>query len=304
MGKWVVDESLTQYLGTAALTSGDYIHDAIKHADLILSVWYDPIEKPTTLMGFGGKANIHINFFEATIDEVYTPHMEIIGDIGNTFWQLSEININTSNWNFKSIYREKEAYQKKLEANLIEEDMGENILWPRQLTAILRQTLEHDDILTLDNGLYKVWIARNYPCYGPNTLILDNALATMGAGLASAMEAKRLYPDKKVICVTGDGGLVMNLGDLETAVRLKLDLVIIVLNNHSYGMIKRKQAGFWLKNWGLDFWNPDFVKLAESFGGRWYKAGKHNFKMILEKAIKEEWLTILDVDFDYPQEIK
>lgn len=304
MGKWVVDESLPQYLGTAALTSGDYIHQAIEKSDLIISVGYDPIEKPTALMGFWGTPNIHINFYEAHIDEVYTPFYEVIGDIGNTFWQLSETEIDTKNWNFDDIYEIKAEYTKTLEANRLAEDMGANILWPRQLASEIRELLAPSDILTLDNGLYKVWIARNYPCYHANTLLLDNALATMGAGLASAMEAKRINPEQTVVCVTGDGGLVMNLGDLETAVRLKLNLVVIVLNNHSYGMIKWKQTGAKLKEWGLDFGNPDFVKLAESFGASWYKVGKSDFKSTLEKAIKETWLVLLDVDFEYPKEIR
>ncbi len=304
MGKWVVSESLPQFLGTAALTSGDYIHKAIEKSDLIISVGYDPIEKPTALMGFWGTPNIHINFYEAHIDEVYTPFFEVIGDIGNTFWQLSEIDIDTTHWNFDAIYKEKEGYLKILASNFSEEDMGADILGPRQLTQEVREILKPNDILALDNGLYKVWIARNYPCYEPNTLLLDNALATMGAGLASAMEAKRLNPDKTVVCVTGDGGLVMNLGDLETAVRLKLNLVVIVLNNHSYGMIKWKQNGFGLKEWGLDFGNPDFVKLAESFWAKGYKVGKSDFKSTLEKAIWETGLILLDVDFEYPKEIK
>lgn len=304
MGKGVVDESLPQYLGTAALTSWDYIHQAIEKSDLIISVGYDPIEKPTALMGFWGTPNIHINFYEAHIDEVYTPFYEVIGDIGNTFWQLSETEIDTKNWNFNDIYEIKSEYTKTLEANKLAEDMGANILWPRQLASEIRELLTPSDILTLDNGLYKVWIARNYPCYHANTLLLDNALATMGAGLASAMEAKRINPEQTVVCVTGDGGLVMNLGDLETAVRLKLNLVVIVLNNHSYGMIKWKQTGAKLKEWGLDFGNPDFVKLAESFGASWYKVGKNDFKSTLEKAIKETWLVLLDVDFEYPKEIR
>lgn len=305
MGKWVVDESLPQYLGTAALTTGDYIHEAIGKSDLIISVGYDPIEKPTSLMGTGGTPNIHVNFYEAVIDEVYTPYMEVIGDIGNTFWQLSETKLDTKNWKFDEVYTIKENYLKKRAENLQKEDMGEDIIWPRQLVADTRAVMGKEDIVTLDNGLYKVWFARNYPCFYPNTLLLDNALATMGAGLASAMESKGLNPDKKVVCITWDGGLVMNLGDLETAVRLNLDIVVVVLNNFSYGMIKWKQVGFGLKDWGLDFGNPDFVKLAESFGARGYQVlKKQDFKSTLQKALGEKWLTLIDLRFEYPQEIQ
>lgn len=134
-----------------------------------------------------------------------------------------------------------------------------------------------------------MWFARNYRTYSPNTLLLDNALATMGAGVASGLEAKRINPDKNVVVVTGDGGLVMNLGDLETVVRLELDLTIIVLNNGSYGMIKWKQVGADMQPWGLDFGNPDFVKLAESFGGKGYRVEDKNlFRAILETANREK----------------
>lgn len=305
MGKWVVDESLPECLGTASLTTGDYIHQAIAQSDLIISVGYDPIEKPTTLMGVDGTPSIYINFYEAHIDDVYAPYLEVIGDIGNVFWRLSETKIEQS-WDFKEIYSIKEAYKKFLEDHLqgeIEDDSC--IMWPRQLTKVLRNELKSSDILTLDNGLYKVWISRNYPCHEPNTLILDNALATMGAGLSSAMSAKLEYPEKNVVCVTGDGGLVMNLWDIETAVRLKLDITLIVLNNGSYGMIEWKQEGGGMKKWGLGFGNPDFVKLAESFWAYGFRVeDKNEFGKTLNYAMKLPGLKLIDLVFDYPKNIK
>lgn len=306
MGKWVVSEDTEEYLWTAALTTNDYIHHAIKKADLILSVWYDPIEKPTHLVGEWGTKNIHINFYESNIDEVYNPFLEIIWDIWNTFWQLSMQDIDTSKWDFSEIYKIKNDYENKIEENIFSEiSSNTQILWPRQLVKEVRETLQKDDIVALDNGLYKVWFARNYKTYFPNTLLLDNALATMWAGVASGMEAKILHPEKNVVVVTGDWWLVMNLWDLETVVRLKLDLTVVVLNNSSYGMIKWKQIWANMPEWWLDFWNPDFVKLAESFWGIWYKVkDKKDFKKVLEKANSEKWLKIIDVDFDYPVEIK
>lgn len=160
-----------------------------------------------------------------------------------------------------------------------------------------------EDIITLDNGLYKVWVARNYPAYHPNTVLLDNALATMWAWYSSAMEAKRINPGKNVVCITWDGGLVMNLGDLETIVRLKLDVVVVVLNNSNYGMIKWKQAGAWFDDYGLDFGNPDFIQLAESFWATGFKVeDKNDFKSTLAKAIKTKGLSIIDLSFDYPED--
>lgn len=299
MGKWVVDENLSQYLGTAALTSWDYIHEAIAQSDLIISVWYDNVEKPTDILGINGIPVINVNFVESNYDYVYSPYLDLIGDIWNLFWHLCEENISQK-WDYSKIYEINEKNISQIqENNKLEEEFP--FMMPRKLVSDLQETLASDDILTLDNGLYKVWVARNFKSSHPNTLLLDNALATMWAGYASAMEAKRLNPDKNIVCVTWDGGLVMNLWDLETAVRMKLDLTIVVLNNASYGMIKWKQAGAHLEDFWLDFWNPDFVKLAESFGAKGYKIEKkEDFQGVLEKTLSEKWIKIIDLDFDYP----
>ena len=119
--------------------------------------------------------------------------------------------------------------------------------------------------------MYKIWFARNYRTYVANTLLLDNALATMGAGLPSAMMAKLLYPERRVLAVCGDGGFMMNSQELETAVRLKLNLVVLILDDSSYGMIRWKQAVDNFPDWGLTFGNPDFVKYAEAYGARGWR---------------------------------
>lgn len=305
MGKWVVDESLSEYLGTAALTTGDYIHQAIAQSDLIISIGYDPIEKPTTLMWIDGTRSIYINFYEATIDDVYAPYLEVVWDIGNVFWRLSERDI-AHRWDFSEIYRIRDTYTEIIDWHIYDEIHSDTpIMWPRQLTQILRKNMQKEDILTLDNGLYKVWIARNYPCYAPNTLLLDNALATMGAGLSAAMSAKMTYPERDVICVAWDGGLVMNLWDIETAVRLQLDITLIVLNNWSYGMIEWKQEWWGMERWGLKFGNPDFVKLAEAFWAHGFHVdNKSEFEKLLGEAKKLKWLKIINLPFNYPLKIQ
>ena len=304
MWKWVVDESKSQYIWTAALTQNDYIHDCLYKSDLILSVGYDSIEKPTQVITEGETKIIHINFTSTNIDSVYSPCLEVIWDIWNFFWQLTEEKIDPKNWNFEKIYSINERNKKQIEENLKLEDEFD-IMMPRKLSNDLREVLDKSDILALDNWLYKVWLARNYPAYEPNTIILDNALATMWAWLSSAMEAKRLNQDKNVVCVTGDWWLVMNLWDLETAIRLKLDLVVIVLNNSNYWMIKWKQKWAWFEDFWLDFWNPDFTKMIESFGWTWFKVkNKNDFKETLKKSINTKGLVLIDLDFDYPEEIK
>ncbi len=303
MWKWVVNGLEKQFLWTAAITENDYIHEILKLSDLIISVWYDSVEKPTQIITDWATEIIHLNFTNTGIDSVYSPSLEVIWDIWNTFWRLSTSKISPKNWNFDEIYSIRKINKKKLIWNIFLEEKYD-VMMPRKLVIDVRECLADDDILTLDNGLYKVWFARNYSCYKPNTLLLDNALATMWAWFASAMAAKKLYPEKKVMCVTGDGGLVMNLWDLETAVRLQLDIVVVVLNNSNYWMIKWKQENAWFEDFWLDFWNPDFVQLAQSFGGIGFKVtDKNNFKAVLQKSLQSKGLVIIDLDFDYPLKI-
>ena len=154
--------------------------------------------------------------------------------------------------------------------------------------------------MTLDNGVYKLWFARNYECYRPNTMLLDNALATMGAGLPSAMTAKQLNPKRKVVSVNGDGGFLMNSQELETAVRMELDLVVIVLTDNAYGMIKWKQEGVGFDNFGLDFNNPDIVQYANSFGAIGHKATSYeNFVEILSTSLTNKGVHVIDLPVDY-----
>jgi acetolactate synthase-1/2/3 large subunit len=168
------------------------------------------------------------------------------------------------------------------------------------LVKITRDLLGDQDIVTLDNGIYKIWFARNYPAYAQNTLLLDNALATMGAGFASAIMAKELYPNKKVVSVNGDGGFMMNSQELETAIRMKLDLVVIILNDNAYGMIEWKQEGEGFPKYGLEYQNPDFVTYAESFGAHGYRPDSvENFKEIYEKTLETKGVHVIDLAVDY-----
>ena len=139
-------------------------------------------------------------------------------------------------------------------------------IYPQRLVSDVREATEGKGIIALDNGVYKIWFARNYKAHAPNSVLLDNALATMGAGLPSAMAAKMVHPDRMVTAICGDGGFMMNSQELETAVRLGLHIVVVILRDNAYGMIKWKQANMGLKDYGLDYGNPDFVKYAEAYG--------------------------------------
>lgn len=297
MGKGVVDERHPQYLGTAALSDSDFLHCAINRADLIINVGHDVIEKPPFLMNEGGTKVIHINFFPAQIDDVYFPQLNVIGDIASSVIHIAKHVEDESNWDFSYYERIKEEVESHVSKYFQDNRFP---MLPQRLVHLIRKELPKDGIVTLDNGVYKIWFARNYKCYQANTLLLDNALATMGAGLPSAMTAKLMYPDKKVISVCGDGGFMMNSQELETAVRLKLNMVIIILNDNAYGMIKWKQEGMGFDNYGLDYQNPNFVKYAESYGAVGHRpTSDQDFVKVLTKCLSTDGVHVIDLAVDY-----
>lgn len=302
MGKGVIDERSRYCLGTAALTDFDFLHRAIAESDLIISVGHDVTEKPPAIMGYGQRKVIHINFYAAPVDDVYFPTHEVIGDIAHSIWAAAEKIRPSSRWDFSYFNLIMDAFRE----NLMEksEDPGFPVK-PQRLVSELRNAIPEDGILALDNGMYKIWIARNYRAYEQNTVLLDNALASMGAGLPTAIAAKIVHPGKKVVCVCGDGGFMMNSQELETAMRLGLDLTIVVVNDRGYGMIKWKQDAMRLPSFGLDFNNPDFVRYAESYGAKGYRPeSADDFGRILRECIDKKGVNLIDCPIDYSENIK
>ena len=297
MGKGVIDERHPNFLGTAALSSTDFIHHAIDKADLIINVGHDVIEKPPFFMEHDDKKVLHINFFPAEVDEVYFPQLNVVGDIANSIWRIGQEVKNAGNWDLTPMLEIKQKIDQRLTKHF-EDDRFPMV--PQRLVHLLRERLPANGIIALDNGVYKIWFARNYMAYEANTLLLDNALATMGAGLPSAMAAKLLNPEAPVIAIAGDGGFMMNSQELETAVRMGLNMCVIVLNDSAYGMIKWKQEGMGFENWGLDYKNPDFVKYAESYGAIGHRPSTdQEFKEILDKSLTDPGVHLIDLAVDY-----
>ncbi len=298
MGKGVVDERNPLCLGTAALSDGDYVHCAIDRADLVINVGHDVVEKPPFFMEQGGKSVIHVNYRSAQVDQVYFPQVEVVGDLATSIRRLGEA---TGRVEADLDY----FHRVKIE---IDEHLAEGSddarfpMIPQRIVADIRGVMGNNDVIALDNGVYKIWFARNYPAYCPNTVLLDNALATMGAGLPSAMAAAMLYPDRRVMAICGDGGFMMNSQELETAIRMKLDLVVLVLNDGSYGMIrwKQQQAGF--PDWGLEFGNPDFVAYAQSYGASAKRVeSAEEFGPALTEAFEAGGVHLIDAAVDYSE---
>jgi acetolactate synthase-1/2/3 large subunit len=299
MGKGVVDENHELCLSTAALSQDDFLHCAIERADLIINVGHDVIEKPPFFMENeeGATEVIHLNFFPSEVDDTYFPQLDVVGDIASSVDALTEALTAQSHWDFD--YYKRLAIEIRTRLSKYFGDTRFPIL-PQRAVRTIRESLDAEDIVTLDNGVYKIWFARNYRCAKPNTLLLDNALATMGAGLPSAMAAKMVNPDKRVVAVCGDGGFMMNSQEMETAIRLKLNLTVIILNDNSYGMIKWKQAHMGFENYGLDLENPDFVKYAEAYGANGYRPTScDDFAETLEKCVNSNGVHLIDLAVDY-----
>lgn len=268
LGKGVIDERHPRFLGCAALSAGDFVHRAVEDSDCIVNIGHDVIEKPPFFMRDGGPTVIHLSTKTAEVDPVYFPGIEVIGDIANAIWQMKEDIVPSGSWRFDHMlaYRAAEVAHT---ANLSDDTRFP--IFPPHLVEAVRAAMPDDGIICLDNGVYKIWFARGFTAYRPNTVLLDNALATMGAGLPSAMMSAMLYPDRKVMAICGDGGFMMNSQEMETAVRLKLNLTVLILRDDAYGMIRWKQANMGFVDFGLTYGNPDFVKYAESYGAHGHR---------------------------------
>lgn len=297
LGKGVLDEMHPKFLGCAALSAGDFVHRAIETADVIVNIGHDVIEKPPFFMARGGAEVIHVSTRSAEVDPVYFPQIEVIGDIANAIWQLKEDIVPSARWDFERMLAARKA---EVEHTASMCDDARFPIFPACLVKEVRAAMPADGIICLDNGVYKIWFARNYPARGPNTVLLDNALATMGAGLPSAMGSKMVHPDRKVMAICGDGGFMMNSQELETAVRLKLDIAVLILNDNSYGMIRWKQANMGFKDWGLTYGNPDFVKYAESYGAIGHRVeSAEALPGLLERCLSTAGVHLIDCPVDY-----
>jgi acetolactate synthase I/II/III large subunit len=301
MGKGTVPGGTNLYMGTAALSERDYVHEAIDAADLIVAIGHDPIEKPPFIMGPAGPQVIHVSYTPATVEQVYFPNAEVVGDVGPSLELLAD-RVEGKLPNAEALLPMREHILARIA------DRATESRWPptpQRIVHDVRQVMPENGIVALDNGMYKIWFARNYRTRLANTLLLDNALATMGAGLPSAMMAAMLYPDRRVLAVCGDGGFMMNSQELETAVRLKLNLVVLVLEDGAYGMIRWKQAVDRFADFGLTFGNPDFALYAKAYGASGHRIETiESFAPTLEKAFASGGVHVISIPIDYSENVR
>ncbi|RGE21479.1 acetolactate synthase large subunit [Leucobacter sp. wl10] len=296
MGKGTVSGTTDLYMGTAALTEKDYVHDAIERADVIIAIGHDTSEKPPFAMSDPAKTVVHIGFRPAVVEQVYFPQLEVVGDLEPTLRALGDL-LEGDVPNAEALLPLRKGILAK-----IAERATEDRFTPQRIVHEVRRVMPPDGVVALDNGMYKIWFARNYRTTVANTLLLDNALATMGAGLPSAMAAAMLYPGRRVMAVCGDGGFMMNSQELETAVRLGLDLVVMVLEDGAYGMIRWKQAVEGLADYGMTFRNPDFAAYARAYGATGHRVDDiADLGGVLERAFAAGGVHVVAAPIDYSE---
>lgn len=301
-GKGVLSDDHPRSLFSLGIHMRDYVHRGVETADLIITVGYDIVEYPPSVWNARkDKTILHIDFNAAEPDEYYNPTLEVVGDISYTLWgihdQIGPLSLQNQHLGELRAYMDQRLHPKSIEESYPPK--------PQEIVHHVRTVMGREDIISLDNGIYKLWFARMYPTYAENTVLLDNALATMGAGLAGAMTAKLVYPERRVMAICGDGGFMMNSQDLETAVRLGLDLVILLLRDDAYGFIRWKQQAMNFPDFAMDFGNPDFVQYAEAYGARGLRLreGDH-LAELLQAALKHMGPVLVDCPIDYSENAK
>lgn len=302
MGKGVIPYTHPLALWTVGLQQRDHINCAFEEADLIIAVGYDLVEYSPKKWNPQGKVSIiHIGATPAEIDSSYIPLVEVVGDISDS---LDEI--------MKQADRQGKPTPAAVE---VRSDIREDYEYyanddgfpikPQKLIYDLRQVMGPEDIVISDVGAHKMWMARHYHCDRPNTCIISNGFAAMGIAMPGAIAAKLVYPDRKIVAVTGDGGFMMNCQELETALRVGTPFVTLIFNDGGYGLIEWKQKNHFGESAFIHFGNPDFVKFAESMGLKGYRVtSTADLIPTLKTALAQDVPAVIDCPVDYGENLR
>jgi acetolactate synthase I/II/III large subunit len=300
MAKGVVPYTNPHSLQTVGLQDRDYVLCGIERADVVITVGYDIVEYPPSLWNpEADKKIIHIDTLPAEVDKAYIIEVGVVGDISIALNELSE---------------RVPAFQDSYTTKLRELILGEIETYsaddsypmkPQRILSDVRSFLSDDDIIISDVGAHKMWIARLYPCSKPNTCIISNGFASMGIALPGAIAARMIYPHKRVLAVTGDGGFMMNSQEIETAVRYNIPVVVLILNDNAYGLIGWKQHTIFKREAFVRLGNPDFVTYAQSFGALGYRI-LHPSELVpvLNEAYNKKLPAVIDCPVDYTENLR
>jgi acetolactate synthase-1/2/3 large subunit len=300
MAKGAVPLSHPMSLGAVGLSAQDYVGCGFDRADVVICVGYDLVEyHPHLWHRNPAQKIVHIDFLLAEVDEYYMLEVGVVGNIRATLNELAKrVTPRTGNWADplrQVMLREVSEYAA---------DDGFPVK-PQKILWDLRQVLDAEGILISDVGAHKMWIARLWQAYSPNSCIISNGFAAMGIGVPGAVAARLAYPDRQVVTITGDAGFLMNSQEIETAVRLGLAFVILVWSDSQYGLIKWHQDRRFGRHSHIDFNNPDFVQYAESLGARGFRVESvANLVPVLGQALQCGTVAVVDCPVDYGENMK
>ncbi|MCZ6853313.1 MAG: acetolactate synthase large subunit [Gammaproteobacteria bacterium] len=300
MAKGAVDVDADYCLYTVGLGSKDRTNLILDDADLVITLGLDMVEYHPRLWNPGrNKTIVHADFLPAEIDEHYHPQVEVVGDLAHFLWMLNErVDANPLRFEVER--------QKQIRAEMAEDiaehkdDATVGSIRPQKALWDARTVLGPDDILLSDVGAHKMWIARHYHCHEPNTCLIPNGFCSMGFALPGAIAAALVFPERRILGIAGDGGFLMNVQEMETAKRLGTDLVMMVWEDHGYGLIAWKQQNEFNRHTDLSFGNPDWLLLASSFGWHGHRCeNSADLQATLESAFAESGPSLVVIPIDY-----
>ncbi|TDE31090.1 acetolactate synthase large subunit [Actinomadura sp. 6K520] len=301
-GKGVFPDDHRNALGAVGFMRHDYVNFGFGEADVLVSVGYEPQEfDPVKINPSGDKKIIHIHQFPAEVDESYPVEVGIQGDISRSLHTLADsvhrrFDVNGTGEKIRRMLREELAQGAT--------DDG-HPLSPRRIVADIRAAMGREDIVLADTGAVKMWMARMYPTYEPNTLLVSNGLSSMGFSVPGAIAAKLAHPDRRVLAATGDGAFLMNSQELETAVRENIPITVLIWDDSAYGLIEWKMDLDLGESSNIRFGNPDFVRYAESFGARGYRVESADELLpTLRKALADDKVSVIAVPVDYSHNLE
>lgn len=301
MAKGVMPDQDPLCLSTIGLQARDYVATVIEEADVVVAVGYDFVEyAPCFWNPNRDKHVVHVDVSPAEVDAHYVVDVGVLGDLALSLDQmLARLQPVDARWSTTA--RERVA-------GPMEREFGGPVTWPmrpQHVIRALRTAMAPDDLVICDVGAHKLWMARMFPCEAPNTCIVSNGFAAMGIALPGAITAALLDGNRRVVAVTGDGGFLMNVQELETAVRLRLPVVVLVWRDDGYGVIRWKQQIRFGRPSHVDFGNPDCVGLAESFGARGLRVqAPEELGPVLQEALKASGPVVVDCAVDYAENLR
>ncbi|MGD2053825.1 MAG: acetolactate synthase large subunit [Gammaproteobacteria bacterium] len=306
MAKGCVDMDADYCLYTIGLQARDLVACALDTADVVLALGYDMVEYHPHLWNSQSRKHIiHADFLPTEIDEDYHPETEIVGDLAHTLWMLNQRVAADGNLSFDLSQQASARRDMTAEFERYRDDDTSGVIKPQKVLWDVRLAMGREDVLLSDVGAHKMWIARHYQCHEPNTCLIPNGFCSMGSALPGAIAAELVLPQRRILAICGDGGFLMNVQEMETARRLNSNIVVMVWEDKEYGLISWKQQTHFGSHTDLSFNNPDWLKLADSFG--WNGHCVENSKdliAVLEKAFNETGPSLVVIPIDYRENIK